>query len=203
LPRFADKRNAPPAVQRLIDLVNSISPQLERHRITSYPAIQALLKQLKSAKQFGEFRRLTGLKKPADLLGQYFELHNTRDFLRWIAHLKRGTDRKFPFQATHSVSITGDGKLHFIPQWPELEGGEATRIRQCSARIRLQPKDAAAAADHSTGPSSDAGHTKWLKWHCGRLFWVKMLGKRTMTGCCPAHTAIIKMNRLRADGYPW
>ena len=159
--------------------------------------LQAFLKQLKSAKRFGEFRRLIGVRRPTDLFSRYCDLNETREFLRWIAQLNPKTDVAFPIQATHSVCITGDGKLHFICKWPELEGVEAARIRLCPARIRR------GATDHRTEPPTDAGRANWLRGHCGRIFWVKMLGKRTTTGCCAAHTASIKMRRLREEGYKY
>jgi len=197
LPRRAERRNAPPDVQRLIDFVNSISPQLDRPHITDYPALQALMKQLTSNKQFREFRQVTGLRNPIDLLNRYVDLHETRDLLRWIAHLKPGTHEARAPLHTHFVSMDAHGKVHFTSRWPELEGVEAARIRQCPAPLRRS------VTDRSTQPPTDRGGTKWLKWHCGRMFWVKMLGKRTMTGCCPTHTASIKMRRLREGGYKW
>jgi hypothetical protein len=188
-------RPAPPEIQFLILLANSVPPDFVLPH-DDVPAIAAALHRLEREKQFAEFRGFADFKRTVRLLASpqprhprtnvaarhlskrqladaYVLVHGAREMLRWLAALPPTPGRHI-LPATHSqvVEIDAHGVLHFDEyEWFTrcIEGVEVKRIRMC-----LLPK-------------------------CKRIFWAKTLGKRDMKGCCPRHSASIKMKRLREE----
>lgn len=150
--RRPEKRYAPPDVQRLIDLANSIPPDCE---LPSPENMEQFLRVLRRRK-FSRFRQLTGPVKKDDYgyLPTIFRKNHRKTFntvldnfylfretLNWLNHIESlqtspGGIRMMPATSNSSVPSAyldhrGQVRFEIGPIIRALDGVEAARIRRC------------------------------------------------------------------------
>jgi hypothetical protein len=153
--KIRNKRDALPAVQRLIDFANSDTPDFE---MPVGLAVLELMERLKTDESFSNFRHITRDLQPnpkqrkhlvealagavrkiedpevhdALVFVEYVRLRNARAFLEWMVKLPPTPGTRLPEPPVAVECRTDEGcQLRFRLRYPELEGVEVGRIKKC------------------------------------------------------------------------